>query len=206
MKMKTMDVLRRKMARHPRREIAGRSFGGTQCLELMTMDGTRPVMLKTDGYAVVTDGQGGLVLGHRATLAVETGRDYWTEPLVTDHLCHTRNCVNSAHLEWTTNVVNSSVERTSPEGLEVKRANGRAVGRARSEVTRVAVVSKHLDTGACRYHRDQLAAARELGLRVGNVSLVVHGKLRRTGRYSFERYDPTNPAHAALAKAPENTP
>lgn len=229
MRVKSMDVLREKMAKHPRREIAGRSFEGTACLELLTMDGKRPAMLNHAGYARVDDGSDGTVLAHRAALAVATGHDVWSEPLEVDHLCWTRNCCNPAHLEWVTRATNNSSERLSPEGLEVRRSVGRANGsvygranlsahrcangrasvesgqlaaaqRASVEATKIAVVSRNIDTGELLYHRDQLAAARELGVHQGNISKCVLGKRSRTGRYAFERFDPINPTHAALAK------
>lgn len=191
------------MAKHPRREIPGRSFEGTPCLELMNRDGKRPVARNSRGYAVVYDGQGGMVLAHRAALAIATGRDVWTEPLQVDHRCHCRRCCRPEHLEWVTPKENSSTERTSPEGLEVKRANGHAAvesGRcaAQAAAARVPIISKRLDTGEFHYHQDQTAAARELGLHVGSISNVVHGKARRAGRYFFERFRSDDPVHAAL--------
>lgn len=215
MKTKSMDVLREKLARHPRREIEGRSWNGTPCLELMVIGGTRPVMLKPDGYGVVDDGQGAMAYAHRAALAIETGRDYWTEPLVCDHRCFTRNCCNTLHLEWITDLENKSVERHSPEGLEAKRISGRTNGhlggriggprggRVHVEATRIPVISRHLDTEELRWHRDMHAAARELGVRCSHIPECVRGKRHRTGRYTFERYDEENDAHINIYLAQE---
>lgn len=211
MKQKSMDVLKGKLDKHPRREIEGRSFEGTPCLELLTLDGKRPASLTVNGYAHISDGQGGLAYAHRAALAVTTGRDYWTEPLVTDHRCHCRRCCNPAHLEWVTPKVNASAERMSHGGIvaqrAAQRANGHIRGRAATEsglleanatAQRIAVISKHLDTGELRWHRDQLSAARELQLDHGNIAKVIRGRTRRTGRYTFTRFNPEDPTHVIL--------
>lgn len=206
-KSKSMDVLRRKMARHPRREIKGRSFEGTPCLELMRRDGSRPVSLKDTGYAYVRDGQNGKVGAHRAALAIATGRNVWAETLEVDHLCWTRNCVNPAHLRWVTRVENCAEEAMSPEGVARRRAAGRAkaksgqlaaASRVNARKARISVVSAHLDSGKIQWHRDMNAAARALGVNQGSISACISGRIRRTGRYSFARFDESNPDHTAL--------
>lgn len=74
----------------------------------------------------------------------------------------------------------------------------------RTPEQRVAVISRHIETGAQHFHRAVTLAARELGLNPGHLRAVLAGRRRRTGQFAFERYDDTSMVHRALrARLPE---
>lgn len=133
-----------------------------------------------------------MVYAGRLSLAIATGRDYWEEPAQAGRLCACKRCVNTAHMVWL------------PAAEHPQRAAGLAAGRVRFkervEQRRIPIIAMHLDTGAWRYFPDMSKASAALGLDARSISRVSRGEGYRTGRYTFERFDPFNPYHVA-AKA-----